>query len=177
MNLLLIEDDRRVADFIERGLKAEGFTVTIASNGLDGLNMGQDGGFDAIVLDLMLPKMHGHQVCEQLRHSGVRTPILILTATDEPEDRGKGLELGADDYLSKPFAFDEFLDRLHTLAHRPGNDHEPIERIGRGFRLVRQADPMAPAQDAPTGGTMSSEATTRPSDQAAAQPSSRPPLR
>lgn len=132
MNVLLVEDERRVADFIERGLKAEGFGVTVARDGQDGLDLGREGEFDVIVLDLMLPKLHGHQVCEQLRHGGVLTPILMLTAMDELDARVKGLKLGADDYLTKPFAFDELLARLEALVRRAGNFERPTERLACG---------------------------------------------
>ncbi len=135
MNVLLVEDERRVADFIERGLKAEGFGVTVGRDGQDGLDLGREGDFDVIVLDLMLPKLHGHQVCEQLRHGGVRTPILMLTAMDELDDRVKGLKLGADDYLTKPFAFDELLARLEALVRRAGNFEKPSGRVACGALL------------------------------------------
>ncbi len=132
MNVLLVEDERRVADFVERGFKAEGFGVTVARDGQDGLDLGQEGEFDVIVLDLMLPQLHGHEVCEQPRHGGVLTPILMLTAMDELDARVKGLKLGADDYLTKPFAFDELLARLEALVRRAGNFERPTVRIACG---------------------------------------------
>lgn len=132
MNVLLVEDERRVADFIERGLKAEGFGVTVARTGLDGYDLGREGEFDVIVLDLMLPKMHGHEVCEKLRHAGILTPILMLTALDETEEKVKGLRLGADDYLTKPFAFDELLARIEALSRRSSGFERQSEQVACG---------------------------------------------
>lgn len=118
MNVLLIEDEPRVADFIDRGLRAESHGVTHAMKGADGLELGRMGEFDVIILDLMLPDLHGYEVCRQLRGHGVLTPILMLTAMDAAEDRVKGLRLGADDYLPKPFDFDELLARMEALVRR-----------------------------------------------------------
>ena len=111
MNVLLVEDEPRVADFIDRGLRAENHGVTVASSGSEGVDLAKSGEFDVIVLDLMLPDMHGYDVCQRLRLQGDHTPILMLTAMDALEDKIKGLKTGADDYLTKPFDFDELLGR------------------------------------------------------------------
>ena len=113
MNVLLVEDEPRVADFIDRGLRAENHGVTVAASGAEGVDLAKTGEFDVIVLDLMLPDMHGYDVCQRLRLEGDHTPILMLTAMDTLEDKIKGLRVGADDYLAKPFDFDELL-----AAHR-----------------------------------------------------------
>jgi DNA-binding response OmpR family regulator len=129
MKLLVIEDDRRVADFLTRGLKAERHAVAVACSGEEGLELGASGEFDVIILDLLLPTMHGHEVCQELRLMGVQTPILMLSALDAVENRVEGLRLGADDYLTKPFAFDELLARLDALVRRRG----VLEREPRTF--------------------------------------------
>jgi DNA-binding response OmpR family regulator len=118
LNVLLIEDEPRVADFINRGLRAENHGVTVAPTGGDGIELAKTGEFDVIVLDLMLPDMHGYDVCQKLRHEGDHTPILMLTAMDTLEDKIKGIKIGADDYLAKPFDFDELLVRLEALVRR-----------------------------------------------------------
>ena len=118
MNILLVEDEPRVADFIDRGLRAENHGVTVAPTGREGIDLAKTGDFDVIVLDLMLPDMHGYDVCQRLRLEGNHTPILMLTAMDAAEDKIKGLKIGADDYLTKPFDFDELLARLEALARR-----------------------------------------------------------
>jgi DNA-binding response OmpR family regulator len=121
LNVLLIEDEPRVADFINRGLRAENHGVAMASTGAEGVELAKTGEFDVIVLDLMLPDMHGFDVCQKLRLEGERTPILMLTAMDTLEDKIKGLKIGADDYLAKPFDFDELLVRLEALVRRSRN--------------------------------------------------------
>jgi DNA-binding response OmpR family regulator len=121
MNVLLIEDESRVSEFIDRGLRAEGHGVTHAANGQDGLELGSNADFDVIIVDLMLPDIHGYDVCQRLRHNRVLTPILILSALDRPDDRVRGLRFGADDYLTKPFDFEELLARLEALVRRAKN--------------------------------------------------------
>ena len=126
MNILLVEDDTRIADFLSRGLRAEGHQVQRAANGRDGLALAQDAARQAqpgdtptvLVLDLMLPGMNGMEICQTLRAAGVTTPILMLTALGSLEDRVAGLRMGADDYLCKPFEFEELLARLEALARR-----------------------------------------------------------
>ena len=121
MNVLLVEDEPRVADFIDRGLRAENHGVTVAQNGGDGIDLAKTGDFDVIILDLMLPDMHGYDVCQRLRQDGQHTPILMLTAMDAIEDKIKGIKIGADDYLTKPFDFDELLVRIEALGRRSHN--------------------------------------------------------
>src|SRR5215510_8391147 len=121
MNVLLVEDEPRVADFSDRGLRAENHGVTVASTGTEGVDLAKTGEFDVIVLDLMLPDMHGYDVCQRLRLEGDHTPILMLTAMDTLEDKIKGLRIGADDYLAKPFDFDELLARIEALVRRSHN--------------------------------------------------------
>lgn len=118
MNILIVEDEARVADFLARGLRAERHATTVVSDGEAALDAGMDPGFDVIILDLLLPRMHGHEVCQTLRQRNVTTPILMLTALGSVESRIAGLRLGADDYLAKPFSFDELLARLEALARR-----------------------------------------------------------
>jgi DNA-binding response OmpR family regulator len=118
MNLLVVEDDPRVADFLARGLRAEGYLITVARTGPEGLELGRSQPFDLIVLDLMLPGLSGLEVCQELRARRVLTPILMLTALDTTEDKIKGLRLGADDYLIKPFDVDELLARIEALIRR-----------------------------------------------------------
>lgn len=126
MNILLIEDDRRIADFLQRGLRAEGMRVLVAREGHEGIARAQeawqhfrtDGTATTIILDLMLPDMTGLDVCQTLRAQHNHLPVLILTALSTVEDRVAGLRLGADDYLCKPFDFDELLARLEALGRR-----------------------------------------------------------
>lgn len=121
MNVLLIEDETRVADFIRRGLHAEGWVVTWAQDGETGLSLAEGSRFDAIILDLMLPGIGGHEVCRRLRARKNRTPILMLSALDAVEERTAGLRIGADDYLAKPFDFDELVARMQALRRRSGD--------------------------------------------------------
>jgi DNA-binding response OmpR family regulator len=125
MRILLVEDDQRIVDFVQRGLKAEGYTVEVARSGLEAITLGAEGKFQAIILDLGLPDLNGRQVCEHLRNSGVGTPILMLTARDTVQDKVTGLRSGADDYMTKPFAFEELLARIEVLMRRGGAEIKP----------------------------------------------------
>ncbi len=116
--LLLVEDDVRVADFLERGLRAEGYAVSLARTGPEGLAAARQGEWALIVLDVMLPGCSGMDVLQTLRSEGHQTPVLMLTAMGSLEDKVAGLRLGADDYLTKPFAFDELVARLEALRRR-----------------------------------------------------------
>jgi heavy metal response regulator len=118
MRVLVVEDERRIADFVRRGLTEEGYAVDVAVDGEEALAWPAVAEFDVIVLDVMLPARDGIDVCRTLRQRGVRTPVLMLTARDAVEDRVRGLDSGADDYLVKPFAFAELLARLRALTRR-----------------------------------------------------------
>ena len=118
MRVLLVEDDNRIADFVSRGLREQGYAVDVAPNGDEALHWTDTAEFDIMILDLMLPGVDGIEVCRTLRQKGSNTPILMLTARDAVEDRVKGLDSGADDYLVKPFAFAELLARLRALIRR-----------------------------------------------------------
>ncbi|MDP2820350.1 MAG: response regulator transcription factor [Polaromonas sp.] len=123
MNLLIVEDDPRVADFLQRGLRAEGYRVSLASDGQQALAVARAEAFSIVLLDVMLPKMSGIEVCQQLRADRNPVPILMLTAMGTVQDRVTGLRCGADDYLIKPFAFDELLARIESLMRRPAEIH------------------------------------------------------
>jgi heavy metal response regulator len=129
MRILLVEDDRRVASFIRKGLAEEGHAVDLAADGETGLAMGLDRLHDLIILDVMLPALPGFQVVRQLRRAQVSTPILLLTARDALEDKVQGLDAGADDYLTKPFAFAELLARVRALLRRGGEARPPVLRL------------------------------------------------
>jgi len=118
MRLLLIEDDQKIASFVIKGFKAEGFAVDHAADGVRGLDLGLTEPYDVIIVDVMLPKLDGLAVIENLRKQKVSIPIIILSAKDSVEDRVKGLQLGSDDYLPKPFAFAELLARVQALMRR-----------------------------------------------------------
>lgn len=120
MRVLVVEDNDAMADAVERGLRAEGFDVDVSENGVDGLWRASEFGYDAIVLDILLPRMNGYEMCRTLRSKGVTTPVLMLTAKDGEYDVAEGLELGADDYLTKPFSFVVLVARIHALIRRSG---------------------------------------------------------
>jgi DNA-binding response OmpR family regulator len=123
--ILAVEDERRLAQVVRRVLEEEGHTVDVAYDGEEGLAMAMDGTHDVIVLDILLPGIDGIEVCRSLRAGRVDTPILLLTALDAVEDRVRGLDAGADDYLPKPFAFQELLARLRALGRRRVQAREP----------------------------------------------------
>jgi len=118
MRLLVVEDDQKTGDYLNKGLSEAGFLVDLARNGLDGHHLAMTESFDLIILDVMLPDVDGWRIVRSLRESNLETPVLFLTSRDSIEDRVKGLELGADDYLIKPFAFAELLARVRTLLRR-----------------------------------------------------------
>ncbi len=124
MKILIIEDEQKTGDYLKQGLSEAGFVTDLARDGIDGFHLATTGDYDLIVLDVMLPGMDGWQVLKGIRQLGKQMPVLFLTARDQIEDRVKGLELGADDYLVKPFAFSELLARVRTLLRR-GKSKEP----------------------------------------------------
>src|SRR5690606_3658903 len=141
MELLLVEDDERVSRFVRRGLEAEGFSVTEARDGIEGLRVGQAQTYDVIILDIMLPGLSGREVCRHLRKANVSTPILMLTALDHTDDKVECLRGGADDYLTKPFDFEELLARIEALARRGrGFSNEPTAVLEVGnVQIDRQS--------------------------------------
>lgn len=128
--ILIIEDEKKVADFLTKGLSEEGYQITIATHGLQGQKQAITEPYELIVLDRMLPDKDGIEVCQALRGQGVETPILMLTARDAVEDRVSGLDAGADDYLVKPFAFEELLARIRVLLRRPTGTTDTCLRVG-----------------------------------------------
>jgi two-component system copper resistance phosphate regulon response regulator CusR len=124
MKILIVEDEPKTGDYLKQGLAEAGFVADLARNGPDGLHLALSEDYDLVVLDIMLPGLDGWQVLRELRQAGRHAPVLFLTARDQIEDRVKGLELGADDYLVKPFAFSELLARCRTLLRR-GKMKEP----------------------------------------------------
>ncbi len=118
MTILVVEDEIKISRFIKKGLEMEHYTVEIAYDGQDGYEMAELNSYDLIILDIMLPKMSGIEMCRKLRLAKVDTPVIMLTARDTIEDRVKGLDAGADDYLTKPFAFGELVARIRALLRR-----------------------------------------------------------
>lgn len=118
MNILIVEDEQKVAAFIKKGLEVHGFEVEVAFDGQIGLRKGQSHSYDLIILDVNLPIINGFEVCKQLRESNIKTPILMLTALGTTKDKVMGFDLGADDYLVKPFEFEELLARVKALIKR-----------------------------------------------------------
>jgi two-component system OmpR family response regulator len=145
MRILVVEDELSMAESLRAGLTDEGFAVDVAHDGEEGLWYASEVDYDAIVLDLMLPKVNGFKVCRQLRDRGDWTPILMLTAKDGHLDEAEGLDTGADDYLTKPFAFVVLVARLRSLLRRKGNTRPVILEVGNlvldpAIRQVRRDD-------------------------------------
>jgi two-component system copper resistance phosphate regulon response regulator CusR len=130
MKILVVEDDRKVAGFVEQGLKEEGYVVDLARDGEEATMLAHVNDYDAVLLDVVLPKKNGFQIAAELRREGRNTPILMLTSRDAPEDVVRGLDAGADDYLSKPFRFDELLARIRALHRRGGAERLDVLRYG-----------------------------------------------
>jgi len=129
MRVLVVEDERGLADGLRAGIEAEGFAVDVARDGTDGLWMAREQPYDAIVLDVMLPGIDGFETCRRLRGNGVAVPVLMLTARESVEDRVAGLDSGADDYMMKPFAFAELLARLRALRRRGVPAREDVIQV------------------------------------------------
>jgi two-component system copper resistance phosphate regulon response regulator CusR len=131
MRILVVEDERKVASFLRQGLQEEGHAVEVAADGAAALDLVLEApGYDLVVLDLMLPKRDGFEVLKSLRQRRIETPVLVLTARDAVSDKVSGLDLGADDYLTKPFSFDEFLARVRALLRRGTGQRSPVLKLG-----------------------------------------------
>jgi len=118
LRVLIVEDEKQVLNFVKKGFKEHGFSVDTAADGREGFFLAAGECYDCIVLDIMLPKLDGYEMVQQLRKKGIKTPVIFLTAKDTVEDKVKGLELGGDDYLVKPFSFSELLARVRVLMRR-----------------------------------------------------------
>src|SRR4030095_13234213 len=130
MKILVVEDDRKVAGFIEQGLREEGYVVDVAPDGDEATMLAHVYESDIILLDVVLPKRNGFQIANELRREGRNTPILMLTSRDAVDDVVRGLDAGADDYLAKPFRFEELLARVRALARRGGAERMEVLRFG-----------------------------------------------
>ena len=126
MRVLIVEDERRLSNIIKKGFIEDGFAVDQAFDGEEGQYLAESEQYDLIVLDIMLPKLDGLQVCKELRKKSIKTPVLMLTAKSTLEDKVAGLDSGADDYITKPFSFVEFRSRVHALIRRSHQDISPI---------------------------------------------------
>jgi len=129
MKLLIVEDEARMADLLRKGLTEEGHTATCVSDGAEGLALAKSYDFEVIILDIMLPKLNGYELAKRLRAGKIRTPILMLTARDAVPDIVRGLDLGADDYMTKPFSFDELVARLRSVKRRDLATQDPNLRV------------------------------------------------
>ena len=140
MRILIIEDEQKVRDFVKKGFEEQGHCVDIASDGKEGYFLAEGEKYDCIILDIMLPNLDGFEVARQLRAKGIKTPIIFLTAKDTVDDRVKGLELGGDDYIVKPFAFSELSARLRALMRRgKGKDVDTMEEGGLVIDLRKRS--------------------------------------
>jgi two-component system, OmpR family, copper resistance phosphate regulon response regulator CusR len=139
MKILIIEDDRKTAGFLRKGLEENGMAADIAAGGDKGLRMALTGDYALVILDIMLPQRDGWSILEEVRKAGKPTPVLVLTAKDKVDDRVRGLELGADDYLVKPFAFAELLARIHSVLRRADTSvREELHLADLAMDLLRQ---------------------------------------
>lgn len=129
MRILLVEDDLKIAGFIVKGFKAEGFAVDHAVDGEQGLHLAMTEPYDTAVIDIMLPKLDGLSLIMKMRREKIKTPVLVLSAKGSVDDRVKGLQIGGDDYLTKPFAFSELLARVQALIRRSSNQSEPTRLV------------------------------------------------
>jgi len=141
MRLLIVEDETKTGEYLKKGLIESSFTVDLAIDGINGLHLAMSEEYDLIILDVMLPKLNGWQILQTLRSNEINIPVLMLTARDQIEDRVKGLELGADDYLVKPFAFVELLARIRNILRRnnkTGHDEAKIQVENLQLDLLRR---------------------------------------
>jgi DNA-binding response OmpR family regulator len=129
MRILIVEDERRLSNIVKRGLMEEGFAIDSAFDGEEGQYLAESEEYDLIILDIMLPKIDGLTICRQLREKNIKVPILMLTAKSTTEEKVAGLDSGADDYLTKPFAFMELRSRIHALIRRSKSEVSPILKI------------------------------------------------
>lgn len=140
MKILVVEDEAAISDFLERGLEAEGYAVSVASDGNSGLTEARSGEFDLLILDLMLPGIDGLEVLRQFRQSDSGTPVILLTARDGIEDRVAGLDAGATDYVPKPFAFEELAARVRAHLRQPGQaDSTVLSVAGIEMDLLKRS--------------------------------------
>src|SRR6266436_10078947 len=148
MRILVVEDEKKTAAFLAKGLREAGFDVAVARDGETGFNFARTSRFNLLIVDIMIPKRDGWTVVKQLREAGVQTPVIFLTARDSVRDRVKGLELGADDYVVKPFAFSELLARVRSLLRRTParrSEHLRIDNLEidmRHHKATRSAVPL-----------------------------------
>lgn len=154
VRILVVEDDRKAARFLKQGLEEEGHAVDVAEDGEEGARYGHTNPYDLIILDVQLPGMNGLQLAWDLRRGGIKTPILMLTARDSTQDVVRGLDAGADDYLAKPFAFDELLARVRALTRRQVGgptgllryDDLEMDRLRRTVRRGSRAIDLSPRE-------------------------------
>ncbi len=130
MRILVVEDEHRIGTTIKKGLELEKYAVDLAFDGRDGLDLATTEEYDCLILDLMLPGIDGINICKKLRQDSIHTPILVLTAKSQTEDKILGLNSGADDYLTKPFSFEELLARVRALIRRPSGSQNPVLKTG-----------------------------------------------
>jgi len=148
MKILVVEDEHLIANSIKKGLEQEHYTVDVCYSGSAGYDLASTADYDLLILDLMLPEMDGVTVCQQLRKDKIQTPILMLTAKGQLQDKVQGLDAGADDYLNKPFAFEELLARIRALTRRPQDIQNPVLKVNdlelntRLFEVKRQKTPI-----------------------------------
>lgn len=148
MRILVVEDEHRIANTIKKGLEQEHFAVDVAYDGNDGYDLASTEDYDVIILDLMLPGMDGLDICKALRKEKIHTPVLMLTAKGQVQDKITGLDSGADDYVTKPFSFEELLARIHALSRRPKQVLSTTLQVSdlqlntREFTVVRTGKPI-----------------------------------
>jgi two-component system, OmpR family, response regulator len=148
MRILVVEDEHRIAQSIKKGLEQEKYAVDIAFTGTDGYDLASSEDYDVIILDLMLPEMDGLTICKNLRKHTIQTPVLILTAKGQIDDKVSGLDAGADDYLTKPFSFEELLARIRALSRRPNNTTGTVLSVNdlsldpKSFKVKRANTPI-----------------------------------